>query len=246
VPVFGLAIGFMRFSGPECMMILGNTTVNRWFVRRRGRATVLRSLSEAGLLAFPAMVNSTIVQFGWRATVQWLAFVVLALGLAACTVIRRDPESLGLQPDGESSAGDPSLTTKLPSIIEEAAHSDGQIAMHNPDRLSAKVEPLFLDGNEPEWEFGEVMREPFFWALCVSSGLFNLFWAGLNLHSVDLFAQNGVQRDHVAALTVRFISPIFTSLFRNRLSPAHNWRYWGRGGGGGAPTAGGGGVTVIF
>jgi hypothetical protein len=31
----------------------------------------------------------------------------------------------------------------------------------------------------------------------------NLFWAGLNMHAVDVFTLNGIERDHVASLTVR-------------------------------------------
>lgn len=185
---FGLSICLMRFSGPECMMILGNTTVNRWFVRRRGRATVIRSFSEAGLLAFPALVNSTIGHLGWRATLRLLSVAVVVLGAAACAVLRRDPESLSLLPDGD-------VDTKKRDLQETA---NTLLPQHGTEARAAAPRT-----REPAWEFTDVVRDPFFWALCVASGLFNLFWAGVNLHSVDIFGSNGVEKAHVAALTVR-------------------------------------------
>ena len=48
------------------MVLVGGTTVNRWFVRRRGWATVMRSLSQPFMLGFPAVVSATITRIGWR------------------------------------------------------------------------------------------------------------------------------------------------------------------------------------
>lgn len=180
VPVVGFACCLMRFSGPECIMILGNTTVNRWFVRRRGWAAVLRSVSEAGLLAFPAMVGPTIHATGWRHAVQRLSVVILAIGILACTALRTDPEGLGMRPDGDA-----------PPACKGAVAGTTRSARKGPQAV-----------DEPAWEFSEVIREPYFWAMAAASALFSLFWAGLNLHSIDVFTQNGVPREDVASLTV--------------------------------------------
>jgi hypothetical protein len=43
----------------------------------------------------------------------------------------------------------------------------------------------------------------YFWLLNGTGCVINLFWAGLNMHAVDVFTLNGIERDHVASLTVR-------------------------------------------
>jgi len=50
----GAMVAVLRFSGPECMFLSTTTTVNRWFVRHRGKASIIRSVEETVLIAFPA------------------------------------------------------------------------------------------------------------------------------------------------------------------------------------------------
>jgi MFS family permease len=79
-----------------------SSTVVRWFVRRRGLATGLASTgSSLGSMVFPPIAQLLITAVGWRGA--YLACGVLAMvaiALAA-TVMRRDPEELGLHPDGD-------------------------------------------------------------------------------------------------------------------------------------------------
>jgi MFS family permease len=79
-----------------------SATVVRWFVRRRGLATGLASTGASlGSLVFPPIAQLLITAVGWRGA--YLVFgiaAVLAIALAA-TVMRRDPEGVGLHPDGD-------------------------------------------------------------------------------------------------------------------------------------------------
>jgi MFS family permease len=81
--------------------LTGDTTVARWFVRRRGRALAVSTmgLSTAGIV-IPLPVALLIAALGWRGAWLALAGVILVLGTAAAAVMRRRPEDHGLSPDG--------------------------------------------------------------------------------------------------------------------------------------------------
>ncbi len=78
-----------------------NTTVVKWFVQRRGLAVGLASSGgSAGTFALPPLAQLLVTAVGWRtAYVVFGAAIFVVLTLVAC-VMRRDPESVGLHPDG--------------------------------------------------------------------------------------------------------------------------------------------------
>jgi MFS family permease len=82
-----------------------NTTVVKWFVRRRGLAVGLAgSGGSMGTLVLPPLAQYLVSAVGWRtAYLIFGAGVFIALNVVA-RVMRRDPETLGLTPDGDSPA----------------------------------------------------------------------------------------------------------------------------------------------
>ena len=81
--------------------LTGDSTVARWFVRRRGRALAVATmgLSSAGIVV-PLPLAFLITRVGWRLAWVVLGVVVLVLGLGAAAVMRRAPEDHGFVPDG--------------------------------------------------------------------------------------------------------------------------------------------------
>jgi OFA family oxalate/formate antiporter-like MFS transporter len=81
-------------------------TAARWFVRRRGLALGVTSAGiSVGAFTLPPVAYYLVSRVGWRwAYVALGAAILIVLNLVA-RVMRRDPESLGLAPDG-SPAGE--------------------------------------------------------------------------------------------------------------------------------------------
>lgn len=97
-----LFYGVIAALGMSTAYVPCNATVARWFVRRRGLAVGLASAgSSLGTFLLPPLAHVLVSRIGWR----W-AYVVFAVGVAVALnalapLMRRDPESSGLSPDGE-------------------------------------------------------------------------------------------------------------------------------------------------
>lgn len=173
VALFAL-MGLGGLNGPGALMT--SVPVMKWFVRGRGKAIAYMSLGiPIGALIFIPLTQVFIDIWGWRT-----AFIVLALiGIGviaplALVFVRRQPEDMGLLPDGAPSA---------------PASADSGRA-----RLSHA-------GDEQSWTARETLRSNTFWRLVVIFSMVMLATGILGVHRIPSFLDRGLSAQLVSFAT---------------------------------------------
>jgi MFS family permease len=79
------------------------STVARWFVRRRGMMSgIVKVGTGSGQLMVPLIATGLIAIFGWRNSCLIIGAAALVALVAVAQLMRRDPQGIGLLPDGDS------------------------------------------------------------------------------------------------------------------------------------------------
>ena len=139
-----------------------NIVIARWFVRQRGRALAISSMGVGfAKVCMPVVGAWLILIFGWRHTWTLFGLGAIVLGVApALLVVRKSPEDMGLQPDGDSTP------TKRPNRV-----------------ASAQAAPRGRTVNDDvRWTPREALRTSAFWLLAITFGIASIGVTGLNLH----------------------------------------------------------------
>ena len=120
---FYVAFTAVRIADQGLIQVSASVTAGKWFARYRGRATGLVMLGNSGgVIVLAPLVQVIISTWDWRAAWLALAGVMLAAGtLPALLLVRRQPEDLDLQVDGEATGIAPDLS--------EPSGNDGQVAL---------------------------------------------------------------------------------------------------------------------
>ena len=86
--------GFM-----DAPMLIANT----WFIRQRTMAMALISGSIGiGGFLFTPLLSSAVHAYGWRQAAFGCGIAFIVFGLPLALLVRRSPESMGLEPDGDA------------------------------------------------------------------------------------------------------------------------------------------------
>jgi len=95
--LYGVLVG-IGFSTHDVITL---STIARWFVKRRGMMTgIVKVGTGAGQLLVPLIATALIAVFGWRSAYLIIGTVTLVAFVAMAQVMRRDPQGIGLLPDG--------------------------------------------------------------------------------------------------------------------------------------------------
>lgn len=87
--------------GVGCAYVPALAAVQRWFSRQRGLASGLAvSGIGVGTLLLPPLASVLITACGWRTAYVVMGVTTSAIGVVAALLLRDDPASMGLQPDG--------------------------------------------------------------------------------------------------------------------------------------------------
>ncbi|MGE0539784.1 MAG: MFS transporter [Dehalococcoidia bacterium] len=198
-------MGLVGLSGPGALVT--TVPVAKWFVRKRGKAMSFVALGiPIGAVIFIPLTQLLIDLLGWRT-----AWVVLALIGTAMIVplslifVRREPEDLGLRPDGEIAP------------------------LHPADSLSNGASHSWPP--EQEWTRQQALRSATFWRLTFTFSLVMLALGSVAVHRIPHFMDQGLDARLVAYATAldavaAGISSFTVGLLADRL-PA---RFLGMGG----------------
>ncbi len=160
-----LFLGFVaiRALGQGSLQLISTTLVAMWFIRRRGRAMALMALAAPmSQAAFPVLVFSLISTWGWRNAWMILGAIIwIILIPVGIILVRRSPESVGLQPDG---------------IVRP---------MSSPSATAS------ISSDDNDWTLGEAVRTRAFWMLLFVGIPLSMIGTGLTFHHVDLFVTKG-------------------------------------------------------
>jgi sugar phosphate permease len=190
-----LVQSFWQFVVVRCSLVIAgeallgslviNVTIAQWFVRKRGRAMGIANLGTGiAKLSIPIAAAWLFVLVGWRNT--WAIFGVIAPLLVvapALIFVRRQPEDLGLHPDGDPP----------PTIKSDAGESEC-----DQRKDAAK------SSDEAVWTRAQVIRLPPFWLLVITFGIASVGIAGLNLHIFSYVTDIG----HSPIVAASFMSTI--------------------------------------
>jgi sugar phosphate permease len=150
--------------------LLTSVPIQNWFSRKRGRATAYAASGFGiGGMVFALLHQSMIDSIGWRLTWVWSGiFLIVLLVPLALLVIRRSPEDMGLQPDGEPSA-------QAGDAITSAASS-----------------------GERSWTVSEAFRTLSLWKITGAYLLLSFAMGGLQVHRVAFWEDRGYGRSLIA------------------------------------------------
>ena len=139
--------------------------IPKWFIEKRGRAVALGSVgSQAGSTITPLYVQLLVNLYGWRVAAVVAGIVIWLLSFfPAIIFMRRQPEDLGLLPDGAT-----------------------------PEKADDKSLPV-VDLREPQISLGfhEVKRIPAYYLLIASICTTWLIRTGVTLHMIPFFMDHG-------------------------------------------------------
>ena len=179
-----LSVGAVAMSD-----LTADSTVSKWFVRRRGRALAFSTMgmSSAGI-ALPIPLAFLISEIGWRATWAVLAVAILILALPVAPVMRRRPEDHGMVPDGEP--------PRLVNVTRDGVPGNGVPGGAVIAEVSFTAE-VSLTARE-------AVRTPAFWLLAASTNLASIAIFGINLHMFSYLTDSGLSVG-VAAGTITYL-----------------------------------------
>src|SRR5881409_3777771 len=116
-------LGVLVGGGSICLSYTGQALfLPNWFVRRRGLAMSLAfSGVGVGSIILLPWLQSLIGRAGWRAACWVMGILVLALLAPLNLLLRRRPEDLGLEPDGDHAPqGSVAVNRTASNIVDPA------------------------------------------------------------------------------------------------------------------------------
>jgi MFS family permease len=142
-PALLLLLATMRFFGIGLIYVATTKAVNTWFVRKRGRASVVITAMFYAMMALPPAAHALIEARGWRGAYRALALLTGAGMLVALALIRDSPARCGLLADGDGSAGSARSSAAPPAAAAVAADATATAGATAFTLAQARTSPAF-------------------------------------------------------------------------------------------------------
>ncbi len=156
-------MGLVGMSGPGALVT--SVPVLKWFVLDRGRALAFMSLGiPIGAMLFVPLTQYLIDEVGWR--MAWIILAMIGVGVIVplgAIFIRRQPEDMGLLPDGDVS----------------------------PDSIEPESGPPRTAQAEVSWTVSEAVRTTTLWRLVIVFSAVSLATGTVALHRIADFMDKG-------------------------------------------------------
>lgn len=175
--------GRMVFASP--LELATSTALSNWFLRRRAMVLALFSISQGtGLAAMPMVAQWLITLSGWRLAWTSLGLYTLAAGiLPALVFMARRPEDMGLELDPSPPHSEP-------------------MAASSP--AATPTLPTAPAATEQNFTLQQAMQTRAFWVLSGFSAAGFMAQAGVSLHHVSHYINNGLPGPSAAIMASVF------------------------------------------
>ena len=161
-------LGVLVGGGGNCLGYTGQSLfLPNWFVRRRGLASSLAfSGVGVGAIVLLPWVQGIIARAGWRAACWALGLLVLGALAPLNLLLRRRPQELGLEPDGDRAPRDRATQALTTNVVDAAWAAVG-------------------------WTLGRAVRTARFWWIAAGY-FFGLFaWYAVQVHQTKYLLEIG-------------------------------------------------------
>ena len=157
-------MGLVGLSGPGALVT--SVPVLKWFVVDRGKAVAFMSLGVPfGALIFIPLTQFVINVAGWE--MSWIVLAVIGIGVVVPLTgifVRRQPEDIGLLPDG--------------AVARDPEEGDSGV----PGAASEEV----------SWTVSEAIRSTTLWRLVIVFSAVSLATSTVGLHRIPSFMDKGL------------------------------------------------------
>ena len=167
-------MGLVGMSGPGALVT--TVPVTKWFVRNRGKAVAFAGLGiPIGSLIFVPLTHVFIDAWGWRTA--WVVLAAIGAGILiplSIILLRREPEDMGLLPDGDTNEEEP-------GVQEGRSHAQTDV--------------------EQSWTSAEAIRTQVFWRLVIVFSLVMLGITTVGVHRIPAFEDRGIDAGQISLAT---------------------------------------------
>lgn len=180
-----------RMVAMGCIALSAGIVIPKWFVSKRGRAAAISQLGlRAGNTVTPIYSQLLISIWNWRLALVAMGSLILAVSiLPVAFFMKRKPEDIGLEPDGNSNN----------DIIQDQTNRKGNVGTNQKEERSLS---LLV-----------VSKLPSFYLLVTAFTIGYIMFPGINLHLIPYLTDQGLSSGvSVAVLAILSASGVLGSL----------------------------------